>query len=72
VSFKVQISEEMWINDEVYQISVEKENSYVDCETLRGWHKDDTLSDINSSIDTRVGDRIQSVDVGWETGKWKA
>lgn len=59
VKSKVRISKKMWINDEVYQVSVEEEASYVDREHLSGWYKEVALFDMKSPMETRVGDNLQ-------------
>jgi len=38
----------------------------VECDKSGCWFKDDTISIMSSTMNTRVGDNLQSVDGGWE------
>lgn len=66
IASKVQICEEVWINDRVYQITVEEESSFVECVKSRCWYKEDEISDTSSTLETRVSDSLKSGDEGRE------
>jgi len=57
----VHICEEVWINDRVYQISVEEEYTYVDCKQHK-WLNEDVISESSSAMESRVGDSLLSLD----------
>lgn len=65
VASKVQVCEEIWINDRVYQISMEEEYSYVECKE-HNWFNKDAISDSSFAMESRVDDSLQSLDEGLE------
>jgi len=67
VASKVHVCQEMWINDSVYQVSVEEESSFVEPDSFSRWYKEDVVSDSSSSMETKVEDNIHSGDDRWET-----
>jgi len=63
VASKVQICEEIWINDRVYQIYVEEEYSFVEGRK-HNWFNEYAISDSSSAMESRVGDSFQSLEEG--------
>jgi len=63
VACKVQVCQDFWINDRVYQVSLEDASSLVECDKSSSWYKVDDCSDASSAMETRVGDSLKSIDV---------